>query len=48
MAEYLAKRNFDCRLVADWLADLSDLGRRDAYFFSINRYFFAVTKPGRT
>src|SRR5262249_16867985 len=47
ISEYLAKRSFDQEVVADWLADLSDLGRLDAYFFSINRYFFAVTKPAR-
>jgi len=46
ISEYLAKRNFDAHMVADWLTDLSDLGQRDAYFFSINRYFFSVVKPG--
>lgn len=45
ITEYLAKRNFDSEVVAGWLADLSNLGQRNAYFFSINRYFFPVTKP---
>jgi arsenite methyltransferase len=43
--EYLAKRNFDSQVVADWLADLVNLSNQNAYFFSINRYFFPVTKP---
>ena len=45
-SKYLATKHLDPRLVSNWLDDLADLGRRDAYFFSINRYFFAVTKPG--
>jgi SAM-dependent methyltransferase len=45
ISDHLERSNFDSRAVADWRADLSDVGRRDAYFFSINRYFFAVTKP---
>jgi len=44
MAEFLEKKKFDRELIADWRADLADLGRRNAYFFSINRYFFAVSK----
>ena len=45
IAEYLTKRNFDSEVVADWQADLSNLGQQNAYFFSISRYFFPVTKP---
>ena len=45
IAEYLAKKSFNSGVVADWLSDLADMGERGAYFFSINRYFFAVTKP---
>ncbi len=28
-----------------WLAELRELGARDAYFFSINRYLFRAAKP---
>lgn len=44
-SKYLATKHFDPRVLSDWLDDLADLGRHDAYFFSINPYFFAVTKP---
>jgi hypothetical protein len=47
IAEFLAKRNFDLGVVRDWLSDLADIGERGDYFFSINRYFFFVTKPRR-
>lgn len=47
IAEFLAKRNFDLGVVRDWLSDLADIGERGDYFFSINRYFFSVTKPRR-
>ena len=46
IADYLRARNFDAGEVDGWLADLADMGERGAYFFSLNRYFFAVTKPG--
>jgi arsenite methyltransferase len=46
IVEFLEKKNFDSSVLADWLADLADMGQRGTYFFSINRYFFAVTKPG--
>jgi arsenite methyltransferase len=45
IAEYLAKKRFDSGTVAHWLDDLADMGQRGDYFFSINRYLFAVTKP---
>jgi arsenite methyltransferase len=45
ISEYLGKRNFDSQAIADWLADLSNLSQQNSYFFSINRYFFTVTKP---
>jgi hypothetical protein len=28
-----------------WLAELRELGARDEYFFSINRYLVSATKP---
>jgi ubiquinone/menaquinone biosynthesis C-methylase UbiE len=46
IAEYLTERDFESGALDDWLTDLSDMDERGAYFFSINRYLFSVTKPG--
>jgi arsenite methyltransferase len=29
-----------------WAAEFRDLGRQGKYFFSLNRYLFAVERPG--
>lgn len=44
-AAFLTKANFDPAEVAGWRADLVEMGERGGYFFSVNRYFFAATKP---
>jgi SAM-dependent methyltransferase len=33
---------------ADWAADLRALGERGEYFFCLNQFLFAVTKPARS
>jgi arsenite methyltransferase len=41
------RRGVSSEEVAAWAADLRALGDRGEYFFSVNRYFFVVIKPGR-
>jgi arsenite methyltransferase len=38
--------NLDEKEINDWVSELHTLGRNGAYFFSLNRYIFVVTKPG--
>ena len=46
LAAYGKKQGLVSREEADaWVADLQELGRRDEYFFSLNRYLFSATKP---
>jgi SAM-dependent methyltransferase len=46
LAAYAKKHGFVPREEADaWVADLQELGQRGEYFFSLNRYFFSVSKP---
>jgi hypothetical protein len=33
------------RIIKEWAEDLRDLGKKDEYFFGINRYLFLVAKP---
>lgn len=33
------------RIIKEWAEDLRDLGKKDEYFFGINRYLFLVGKP---
>jgi hypothetical protein len=46
LAAYAKKQGLVPREEADaWVADLQELGRRDEYLFSLNRYLFSVNKP---
>ena len=46
LAAYAKKHGLVPREEADaWVADLQELGQRGEYFFSLNRYFFSVSKP---
>jgi ubiquinone/menaquinone biosynthesis C-methylase UbiE len=44
IADFLAKQKQDAVEVAAWRADLAEMGRRQEYFFSINRYFLSIAK----
>jgi arsenite methyltransferase len=45
IADFLRKRGFDSAELDAWQAELVETERRNASFFSLNRYFFSVTKP---
>jgi len=46
LAAYASKQGLVAGEEADaWLADLEDLGRREQYFFSLNRYLFFARRP---
>jgi arsenite methyltransferase len=45
IADFLRKRGFDSAELDAWQAELLETERRNASFFSLNRYFFSVTKP---
>jgi arsenite methyltransferase len=44
MANFLVTRGFDHRVIDAWLTDLRETEKRNASFFSLNRYFFSVEK----
>ena len=46
LAAYAKKHDLVPREEADaWATDLQELGRRDEYLFSLNRYLFSANKP---
>jgi arsenite methyltransferase len=44
IANFLKTRGFKRDVIDAWLADLSETERRNASFFSLNRYFFSVER----
>jgi SAM-dependent methyltransferase len=44
IASFLKTRGLERGVIDAWLADLSETERRNASFFSLNRYFFSVEK----
>ncbi len=44
IASFLKTRGFERGVIDAWLADLSETERRNASFFSLNRYFFSVER----
>ena len=44
IADFLATRGFERRVLDAWQADLMETEQRNASFFSLNRYFFSVEK----
>jgi arsenite methyltransferase len=45
MAEFVQHHGVTAAAVADWKRSLEELGRKDLYFFSLNRYLFQAIKP---
>jgi arsenite methyltransferase len=44
IAEFLRARGFESAVLDAWLEDLAEMERRNASFFSLNRYFFSIEK----
>jgi arsenite methyltransferase len=44
IADFLRKRGFDPAELDAWQAELAEIERRNASFFSLNRYFFSAAK----